>query len=165
MSAAAPTARVGIAGVNTRPLHAATLRIAAQDGASRPHGSTAPASAPAAAGSRLGDRAATACWAYAAYLLDYGYLVCPDRGTGRLRWRAGFAALYGPRTRRLPVYLDSAAYRAAAGTAPAWASYARYCQALELVRPDGAMAPDVLDDQVASRGATSGSAATASATW
>jgi hypothetical protein len=151
MSAAVPTARLGIAGVNTRPLHAATLRIAgAQDGASRQHGPTAPG-APTAAGSRLGDRAAAACWAHAAYLLDYGYLVCPDRGTGRLRWRAGFAALYGPRTRRLPVYLDSAAYRAAAGTAPAWASYARYCQALELVRPDGAMAPDVLDDQDASR--------------
>jgi hypothetical protein len=49
------------------------------------------------------------------------------------------------------VYLDSAAYRAAAGTAAAWASYARYCQALELVRPDGAMAPDVLNDQDASR--------------
>ena len=49
------------------------------------------------------------------------------------------------------MFLDSAAYRIAAGTAPPWASYTRYCQALELIRPDGAMAPDVLDDQDASR--------------
>jgi hypothetical protein len=67
MSAAISTARLGITGVNTHPLHAATLRIAgAQDGAGRQHGPTAPG-APTAAGGRLGDRAATACWAHAAY--------------------------------------------------------------------------------------------------
>jgi hypothetical protein len=146
MSPATPSARVGIAGVNTRPLHAATLRISGDpDGSDQQPGTTA--------GARLGDRAAAACWAHAAYLLDYTYLACPDRSTKCLRWRAGFAGLYGPRARSLPVYLDSAAYRTAAGTAPPWTSYTRYCQTLELVRPDGAMAPDVLDDQHASRAA------------
>jgi hypothetical protein len=51
----------------------------------------------------------------------------------------------------LPVYLDSAAYREAAGTAPPWSSYTRYVQAIELIRPNGAMARDVLGDQDASR--------------
>jgi hypothetical protein len=153
MSPVTRTARVGIAGVNTRPLHAATLRISgAQDGSDQQHRSTA-LGEPTTAGARLGDRAAAACWAHAAYLLDYTYLVCPDRSTGRLRWRAGFAGRYGSKARSLPVYLDSAAYRTAAGTAPPWTSYTRYCQTLELVRPDGAMAPDVLDDQHASRAA------------
>jgi hypothetical protein len=83
--------------------------------------------------------------------LDYTYLVCPDRDTGSLRYRCGFARLCAPETRRLPLYLDSAAYREATGTAPAWSSYRRYCEAIDLIRPDGAMARDVLDNQDASR--------------
>ena len=47
----------------------------------------------------------------------------------------------------LPTDLTSAA----AGTAPPWSSYTRYCQAIELIRPDGAMARDVLGNQDASR--------------
>jgi hypothetical protein len=151
LSTAKLTARLGIAGVNTRQLHSTSLRITgAEDSGRQEHGPAA-LRAQIVAGARIGDRAAASCWAHAAYLLDYSYLVCPDRSTGRLRWRAGFAGLYGLKARRLPVFLDSAAYRMAAGTAPPWTSYARYCQALELVRPDGAMAPDVLDDQHASR--------------
>jgi hypothetical protein len=151
MSATIAPARLGIAGVNTRTLHTATLRIGgAQEGCDKQHQSIE-LTASMTPGARLGDRAAAGCWAHAAYLLDYSYLVCPDRSTGRLHWRAGFAGLYGPGNRYLPMYLDSAAYRTAAGTAPPWTSYARYCQALELVRPDGAMAPDVLDDQDGSR--------------
>jgi hypothetical protein len=103
------------------------------------------------AGRRLGDRAARSCWAHAAYLLDYTYVSCPDRTTRSLRYRSGFARLCVPETRRLPVYLDSAAYREAAGTAPPWSSYTRYVQAIELIRPNGAMARDVLGDQDASR--------------
>jgi hypothetical protein len=68
-----------------------------------------------------------------------------------LRYRPGFATLCAPKTRKLPIYLDSAAYRVAAGTAPPWSSYARYCEAIYLIRPDGAMARDVLGDQEASR--------------
>jgi hypothetical protein len=52
-----------------------------------------------------------------------------------------------PGSRKLPLYLDSGAYRESAKTAPAWSSYARYCQAIDLIQPDGAMARDVLDDQ------------------
>src|SRR6266536_4366108 len=49
------------------------------------------------------------------------------------------------------VYLDSAAYREFTGGAPAWSSYARYCEAIDLVRPNGAMAKDTVGDQDASR--------------
>jgi hypothetical protein len=100
---------------------------------------------------RLGDRAARACWPHACYLLDYTYLTCPDRATRLLRYRSGFASLCSRENRRLPVYLDSGAYREAAGTAPSWSSYARYCAAIDLIKPDGAMAWDELGNQDASR--------------
>jgi hypothetical protein len=61
--------------------------------------------------------------------------------------------MYSPSNRRLPLYLDSAAYRESVGTAPGWTSYARYCQAIDLVRPDGAMSRDLLGNQDASRAA------------
>jgi hypothetical protein len=145
-------ASLGIAGVNTRPLHAATLGIAGNWGSAlRPHLERITSSSPMTTGSRLGDRASRACWAHACYLLDYTYLTCPDRDTGLLRYRSGFARLCAPETRHLPLYLDSAAYREAVGTAPAWSSNQRYCEAIDLIRPDGAMARDVLDDQEASR--------------
>jgi hypothetical protein len=145
-------ASVGIAGVNTRALQAATLGIAGNWGSAlRPHVERITSSSLATNGVRLGDRASRACWARACYLLDYTYLACPDRDSGVLRYRSGFAGLYAPETRRLPLYLDSAAYREAAGTAPAWSSHQRYCEAIALIRPDGAMARDVLDDQEASR--------------
>jgi hypothetical protein len=68
-----------------------------------------------------------------------------------MRYRSGFAALCARESRKLPLYLDSAAYRSAVGTAPPWRSYRRYCEAIDLTRPDGAMAWDRLDDQAASR--------------
>jgi hypothetical protein len=152
MSPAAPLASVGIAGVNTRPLHAATLGIAGSRADTlRPPPGHFTARSALATKTRLGDRAARACWARACYLVDYTYVTCPDRASRSLRYRSGFARLFAPETRRLPVYLDSAAYREAAGTAPPWSSYARYCGAIELIRPQGAMARDVLDDQDASR--------------
>jgi hypothetical protein len=78
-------------------------------------------------------------------------VTCPDRSTRRLRFRPGFAQFCAPESRLLPLYLDSAAYREASGTAPTWSSYTRFCQAIELIRPDGAMARDVVGNQIASR--------------
>jgi len=67
--------------------------------------------------------------------------------TRSLRYRSGFAKLCAPESRSLPVYLDSGAYREATGTAPPWSSHVRYCQAIDLIRPSGAMARDVLGNQ------------------
>ncbi len=66
-------------------------------------------------------------------------------------YRPGFATLCEPETRRLPLFLDSAAYREFSGGAPSWSGYERYCEAIDLVRPDGAMAKDVVGNQGASR--------------
>ena len=149
---------VGIAGVNTRPLMRAAdplLGIAGNWGSTlRPHVGhlTHPPEAGAAISTaRLGDRAALHAWRRACYLLDYTYLTCPDRRSGRMRFRPGFAALCAPATRRLPLVLDSAAFREFTGGAPAWSGHARYCEAIDLVRPDAAMAKDVVGDQEASR--------------
>jgi hypothetical protein len=68
-----------------------------------------------------------------------------------MRYRPGFADLCAPAARRLPVFLDSAAYREFTGGAPSWSSYARYCETIDLVHPDGAMAKDVVGDQAGSR--------------
>jgi hypothetical protein len=77
-------------------------------------------------------------------------VTCPDRARGSLRYRSGFAQFCSHESRRLPLYLDSAAYRSAVGTAPPWRSYRRYCEAIDLIKPDGAMAWDRLHDQSAS---------------
>src|SRR5690606_11261281 len=100
---------------------------------------------------RIGDRAALHASKRACYFLDYTYLACPDRVIGRMRYRPGFAELCAPATRRLPVFLDSAAYREFTGGAPSWSSYSRYCETIDLVHPDGAMAKDAVGDQAASR--------------
>jgi hypothetical protein len=137
--------------VNTRPLHAATLGIAGNWGTSlRPYLEQITAGAAVSTGSRLGDRAARACWAPASYLLDWTYVTCPDRARGSLRYRSGFAQFCSRESRVLPLYLDSAAYRFAVGTAPRWRSYRRYCESIDLIKPDGAMAWDRLHDQSAS---------------
>src|SRR5438046_7232210 len=83
--------------------------------------------------------------------LDYTYVACRDRTTGRMRYRPGFREMCAPETRRLPLYLDSAAYRKFTGCAPGWSSYDTYCEAIELVQPDGVMAKDAVGDQRASR--------------
>jgi hypothetical protein len=67
-----------------------------------------------------------------------------------MRYRPGFREMCAPETRRLPLFLDSAAYREFTGGAPAWSGHARYCETIDLVRPDGAMAKDVVGDQSAS---------------
>jgi hypothetical protein len=66
---------LGIAGVNTRPLHAATLGIAGNWGSTlRPHLEDLTAHPPMLTSTRLGDRAARSCWAHAAYLFQ----ICCD---------------------------------------------------------------------------------------
>jgi hypothetical protein len=146
---------VGIAGVNTRPLMRAAdplIGIAGNWGSTlRPHVGRVVEPGASISKARLGDQAALHAWRRACYFLDYTYLTCPDRHTGRMRYRPGFAALCAPAARRLPLFLDSAAFREFTGGAPSWSSYERYCEAIELVRPDGAMAKDVVGDQEGSR--------------
>jgi hypothetical protein len=110
MGHGAPRASVGIAGVNTHPLHAAALGLAGNSGSTlRPHLQHITARSPLALSSRLGDQAARVCWSHACCLLDYTYVTCPDRVTQSVRHRSGFARLWALENRTLPVYLDSAA--------------------------------------------------------
>jgi hypothetical protein len=67
-------AMLGIAGVNTHPMHAATLGIAGNWGSTlRPHLQHITTHSRPVSSTRLRDRAARACWARACYLLDYTY--------------------------------------------------------------------------------------------
>ncbi len=147
--------RLGIAGVNTRPLMRAAdplLGIAGNWGSSlRPHVARVVEPGASISKARLGDQAALHASEKACYLLDYTYLTCRDRTTRRMRYRPGFREMCAPESRRLPLYLDSAAYREFTGGAPAWSSYDAYCEAIELLRPDGVMAKDVVGDQRGSR--------------
>ena len=143
--------RLGIAGVNTRPLMRAAdpmIGIAGNWGSTlRPRVASLLEPGAAISRARLGDQAALHAWKRGCYFLDYTYPTCRDRSTRRMRYRPGFRELCAPETRRLPLYLDSAAYREFSGGAPAWSSYTAYCEAIELLRPDGAMAKDVVGDQ------------------
>ena len=145
----------GIAADNTRPLMRAAdplIGIAGNWGSTLgPHVARVVEPGASISKARLGDQAALHAWKHACYFLDYTYLACPDRDTGRMRYRPGFAALCAPGSRRLPLFLDSAAYREFTGGAPAWSSYERYCETIDLVQPDGAMAKDLVGDQEASR--------------
>jgi hypothetical protein len=147
--------KLGIAGVNSRPLMRAAdplIGIAGNWGGSlRPQVASLLEPGAAISRARLGDQAALHAWKHACFFLDYTYLTCPDRHTGRMRYRPDFANFCAPETRRLPVYLDSAAYREFTSGAPTWSGYDRYCEAIDLVQPDGAMAKDVVGDQGASR--------------
>ena len=139
---------VGIAGINTRPLLAASLGVAGNWGSTlRPHLKTTLAARAPVARYRLGDQAAAS--QRAVFLTDYTYLACPK--LGGMRWRPAFAELLAPETRSRPLYLDSGAFREHAGTAPTWAGYRAYCQAIDLLQPTGAMAKDTIGDQAASR--------------
>lgn len=148
------TAALGIAGVNTRPLMAASspmLGSAGRWGSTlRPHVDRVVTPAPAVGRARIADRGTERAWQRACFLLDYTYLVCPDRKTKAMRYRPGFAELCAPETRKRPLYLDSAAFREFTGNAPRWSGHERYCEAIDLTRPDGAMAKDVVGNQPAS---------------
>jgi hypothetical protein len=149
------TAGVGIAGVNTRPLMRASdplIGIAGNWGSTlRPHVGRVVDPGTSISKARLGDQAALHASKRACYFFDYTYIACPERRGGRMRYRPGFAELCAVATRPLPVFLDSAAYREFTGGAPSWSSYSRYCETIDLVRPDGAMAKDTVGDQDASR--------------
>ena len=69
-------ATLGIAGVNTQQLHAATVGIAGSWGSGlRPHIEQLTTARELAASTRLGDQAAKTCWRHASYLLDYTYVL------------------------------------------------------------------------------------------
>lgn len=148
-------AAMGIAGVNTRPLMRAAdplVGIAGNWGSTlRPRVTCLTEPGSSICKARIGDQAALHASKRACYFLDFSYLACPDRSSGRMRYRPGFADLCAPADRRLPVFLDSAAYREFTGGAPSWSSYSQYCETIDLVHPDGAMAKDVVGDQAASR--------------
>lgn len=147
--------KLGIAGVNTRPLMRAAdpmIGIAGNWGSTlRPHVEGVLSAPPAISRQRLGDQAALHAWKHACYFLDYTYLSCPDRRTGRMRYRPGFEQMCAPATRRLALFLDSAAYREFSWGAPSWSGYRRYCEAIDLIQPDRSMAKDVVGDQESSR--------------
>jgi hypothetical protein len=88
---------VGIAGVNTRPLMRAAdplIGIAGNWGSPlRPLVARVVEPGASISRARLGDQAALHAWRRACYFLDYTYLTCPDRQTGGMRYRPGFAAL------------------------------------------------------------------------
>src|SRR5438093_11156450 len=130
--------KLGIAGVNTRPLMRAAdplIGIAGNWGSTlRPHLEGILTAPPVISQRRLGDQAALHAASHACYLLDYTYPACPNRRTGRVRYRPGFGAQCAPAARRLPLYLDSGAYREFAGGAPSWSGHDRYCEAIDLVR-------------------------------
>ena len=96
---------------------------------------------------RLGDHAARRAADYACNFLDYTYVCCPNRESGGMRYRPGFESLCNQSQRRLPLYLDSAAYSEFTGGAPKWSGYDRYLEAIDLLHPDGAMAKDVVGNQ------------------
>jgi hypothetical protein len=148
-------AAVGIAGVNTRPLMRAAdplVGVAGNWGSTlRPHVARLAEPGSSISTARIGDQAALHASKGGCYFLDYSYVACPDRASGLMRYRPGFADLCAPALRRLPVFLDSAAYREFTGGAPSWSSYSRYCETIDLVQPDGVMAKDVVGDQAASR--------------
>lgn len=158
---------VGIAGVNTRQLQKAAIGIAGIDSA-RLHGKAGlgvagnlsstlrptlkqvtTASDAKFGNSTIGDRVARDSWARACYLLDASYLVCSD-GQGGIRWRSWAQDMFLPNRRRLPLYLDSGAFRRWAGTAPKWFTYDAYMAAIRLTEPDGFMSFDVVGDQAQS---------------
>src|SRR4051812_4733494 len=107
-------AAVGIAGVNTRPLMRAAdplIGIAGNWGSTlRPHVQRVVDPGAAISKTRLGDQAAIHASKRACYFFDYTYIACPDRSSGHMRFRPGFAEVCGPATRPLRVFLDSAAY-------------------------------------------------------
>lgn len=106
----------------------------------------------------LGDKASKIGWDKVVYLEDYTFVTVPDKRLGGMRWSPGFADFFGPGKRALPLILDSAAFRKFVRDnwvpvpnkkrpgAPMWADYTRYCQAIDLMQPDGYMSHDTIAD-------------------
>jgi hypothetical protein len=166
-------AACGVAGVNTAPIldatHHASFGVAgvkdastlrgAQHGIAGNLSSTVRPHLPAmlqpptyTKRNRLGDQAAQIGWQHGVYFADFSYVVCTDdRGKGKiLRWRKGRDQVFSRDARRLPLFLDSTAYRRWTGTCPRWVSFDVYLQAINLIDPDGFAAYDVIGDQAQS---------------
>ena len=99
---------------------------------------------------RLGDRAAAEGWEHGVYFSDFSYIACTSR-VGGLRWRNRREHMFGKQHRRMPLFLDSAAYRRFTGSAPRWVTFETYLQSIDLLQPEGFAAYDVIGDQVTSR--------------
>ena len=140
------TAKVAIAGINTRPVveasrgavgletgaHAETLahvgQLAERDQA---------LGAISRDSQRLGDRAAREAWQRALWFSDFSYIVKQAPGN-RVQWREGREVVFGRPYRQLPLGLDSAGFRRClTRTAPRWTNIPScYVAAIELIDPD-----------------------------
>lgn len=118
----------------------------------------------------LAVRAAREGFKKSVFLEDIWYLVKWDPVTKQIVWRKGFEAMFGRAFRKLPLLLDSGAFRRfmeqfrfqkwlAEGAnpqekprfKPAWSNdYDCYLQAITLIDPDGYMAWDKMHDNVES---------------
>jgi hypothetical protein len=145
-----PTAVLGIAGVNTHPLSSAVLGIAGNLSLALRGDIAEQMQTVGSLRKTLGDRAARKGWQRTCYLLDYTYPMCTARAGG-MRWSKGFRRFYGREQRLIPVVFDSTGFRRYMGSAPAWASYRSYLEAIDVAEPDAVMAYDVMGDQEASR--------------
>lgn len=137
-------ARVGVAGVDTRPLlHLARVGVA---------GNWSPGmmqqvlrEVRALDRKRLGDRVAQEGWKHGVLFLDYTYTVVPN-GSRSVRWRPVYAGGWGPEERPINLFYDCGSYRIWTGKSPRWNTRERYCQAIAFARPDGYMSFDVYGD-------------------
>lgn len=128
-------ASTGISG-NLAPVYRARLPEMVQEGGGK---------------QTLGDRAAAVAHRHAVLMADWTYVVCTNHPHDEsLRWRKGRQRVFGKEHRRLPLYLDSGAYRIWTGTAPRWANFDNYLTAIELVDADGYFALDIIGNQAES---------------
>lgn len=112
----------------------------------------------------LGDRAAREGISRCVFLQDVFYTNCTNNA-GEMVFRLGREEMFGPGRRRLPLYMDSGAFRRhqemeriRAGKTgskfPQWSfSYDKYVEAILLNQPEGFMSWDVIgDNQVSYQG-------------
>lgn len=142
-------AKLGVAGVSTRPLMDLALVGVAGHWSPALRAEVLPERKVVLNRQCPGDRAAARGWERGSLFLSWLYMVVPD-GSQTVRWRPAYANGWGPRERRIPLYLDSNAYGRWTGTAPRWDTLTRYCQAIDHIRSDGYMSWDVIGDNRAS---------------
>lgn len=148
-------AKVGAAGVNTRPLVEASTSAAGIDAFYQRDQQLAALSQ---GSNRLGDRAARDAWQRGVWFADFTYITTPFQpegpnggyvDTGQVGWRNGRELTFGRENRVLPLFIDSAGYRRElTATAPQWAmDFDTYAQAIELIEPEGYAAWDYPTDK------------------
>lgn len=138
---------LGIAGINTHPLQRTALGVAGnwnsnlrRDILRLPGGENK---------SSMGDMAALKGWERGVLFCTYFYLTCPD-GPNRMRWRARFSPAFSRKRRPIPLWAESGAYPRFTGSAPNWDTEERFCQAIEVLDPDGYPCWDTVGDNKAS---------------